>query len=177
MPILRQQKEELVNRLISELQDSRVSIIFAYKALNMLANDTLRTNAFNAGAKVRMVSNNLLKLIIKGIGQEMEIPSKQLAVSYGFIDEVEAAKVLVGFAKETETLEVLGGWIDGNFFTAAQINTLSSLPSKNALQAQLVSRLHGLIGGLAYSLNFPVQKLAFVVEAVRNAHSISVNQV
>ncbi|KKU43631.1 MAG: 50S ribosomal protein L10 [Berkelbacteria bacterium GW2011_GWA2_46_7] len=169
MPILRAQKEELVTRLISVLQDSRVSIIFAYKALNMKANDTLRTNAFNAGAKVKMVSNNLLKLILKGIGREMEIPSKQLAISYGFTDEVEAAKVLVEFAKETETLEVLGGWVDGNFFDASQVKTLATLPNKETLQAQLVGRLGGLIGSLAYSLNYPIQKFAFVIEAVKSA--------
>ncbi|MCR4277858.1 MAG: 50S ribosomal protein L10 [Candidatus Berkelbacteria bacterium] len=169
MPILRAQKEELVSRLISELQDSRVSIIFAYNALNMKANDTLRTKAFNAGAKVKMVSNNLLKLILKGIGKEMEIPSKQLAISYGFNDEVEAAKVLVDFAKETETLEILGGWVDGNFFDSSQVKTLSSLPNKETLQAQLVGRLGGLIGSLAYSLNYPIQKFAFVIEAVKSA--------
>jgi len=75
----------------------------------------------------------------------------------------------VEFAKETETLEVLGGWIDGNFFDASQIKTLSALPNKETLQAQLVGRLNGIIAGLAYSLNFPIQKLAFVVEAVKNA--------
>lgn len=169
MPILRAQKEELVTRLISELNDSRVSIIFAYTALNMKANDTLRTKAFNAGAKVKMVSNNLLKLILKGAGKEMEIPSKQLAISYGFNDEVEAAKVLVDFAKETETLEILGGWVDGNFFDASQVKTLSSLPNKETLHAQLVGRLGGLIGSLAYSLNYPIQKFAFVIEAVKSA--------
>ncbi len=169
MPILRAQKEELVSKLISELQDSRVSIIFAYTALNMKANDTLRTKAFNAGAKVKMVSNNLLKLILKGTGKEMAIPSKQLAISYGFNDEVEAAKVLVDFAKETDTLEILGGWIDGNFFDASQVKTLATLPNKETLQAQLVGGLGGLIGSLAYSLNYPIQKFAFVIEAVKSA--------
>ncbi|MEK7535170.1 MAG: 50S ribosomal protein L10 [Patescibacteria group bacterium] len=169
MPILRAQKEELVTRLISELQDSRVSIIFAYGALDMKANDTLRTKAFNAGARVKMVSNNLLKLILKGIGKEMEIPSRQLAISYGFNDEVEAAKVLVDFAKETDTLEILGGWIDGNFFDASQVKTLATLPNKETLQAQLVGGLGGLIGSLAYSLNYPIQKFAFVIEAVKSA--------
>ena len=169
MPILRAQKEELVSKLISELQDSRVSIIFAYTALNMKANDTLRTKAFNAGAKVKMVSNNLLKLILKGTGKEMAIPSKQLAISYGFNDEVEAAKVLVDFAAQTDTLEILGGWVDGNFFDASQVKTLSSLPNKETLQAQLVGGLGGLIGSLAYSLNYPIQKFAFVIEAVKSA--------
>lgn len=169
MPILRAQKEDLVAKLTEELQNSRIALVFAYTALNMKANDTLRTRAFEGGAKVKMISNTLLAIILKNIGKELEIPQKTLALAYGFEDEVIAAKTLVEFAKETETLEVLGGWVDGNFFDASQIKTLATLPNKETLQAQLVGRLNGLIGGLAYSLNFPIQKLAFVIEAVKSA--------
>ncbi|OGD61003.1 50S ribosomal protein L10 [Candidatus Berkelbacteria bacterium RIFCSPLOWO2_01_FULL_50_28] len=169
MPILRAQKVDLVAKLTEELQNSRVALVFAYTGLNMSANDKLRTAAFEAGAKIKMISNNLLRLILKNTKRELEIPEKTLALAYGFEDEVVAAKTLVEFAKETETLEVLGGWIDGNFFDASQIKTLSALPNKETLQAQLVGRLNGIIAGLAYSLNFPIQKLAFVVEAVKNA--------
>lgn len=169
MPILRAQKEDLVAKLTEELQNSRVALVFAYTGLNMLANDTLRTKAFEAGAKVKMISNNLLRLILKNINQELEIPEKTLALAYGFSDEVIAAKTLVEFAKETETLEILGGWVDGSFFDTTQIKTLASLPGREQLQTQLVSRLGGLIGSLAYSLNYPIQKFAFVVEAVKSA--------
>lgn len=177
MPILRAQKEELVNRLTSELQNSRVALVFAYTALNMKANDTLRTKSFEAGAKIKMISNNLLRLILKNINRELEIPEKTLALAYGFDDEIVAAKTLVEFAKETETLEVIGGWIDGSFFDASQVKTLALLPSKETMQAQLVGRLSGLIGSLAYSLNYPIQKFAFVVEAVKSASGESVESV
>ena len=130
MPILRAQKVDLVAKLTEELQNSRVALVFAYTGLNMSANDKLRTAAFEAGAKIKMISNNLLRLILKNTKRELEIPEKTLALAYGFEDEVVAAKTLVEFAKETETLEVLGGWIDGNFFDASQIKTLSALPNK-----------------------------------------------
>lgn len=177
MPILRAQKVDLVAKLTEELQNSRVALVFAYTALNMKANNTLRTRAFEGGAKVKMISNTLLAIILKNIGKELEIPQKTLALAYGFNDEVVAAKTLVEFAKETETLEVLGGWVDGNFFDASQVKTLATLPNKETLQAQLVGRLNGLIGGLAYSLNFPIQKLAFVMEAVRNANPAPVEEI
>jgi hypothetical protein len=99
----------------------------------------------------------------------MEMPQKTLAIAYGFADEVEAAKTLVAFGRETEALEVIGGWIDGTFFDMSAVKTLSSLPSKETLQAQLVGRLSGIIGSLAYSLNYPMQKFAYVVEAVKSA--------
>ncbi len=169
MPILRAQKEVLVEKLTQEVGQSRVALIVAYTRLHMKANDELRTKAFDQGATIKMISNNLLTLLLKNLGREMDLPQKTLAVAYGYQDEVEAAKSLVTFGKETEALEVIGGWIDGTFFDASQVKTLSALPSKETLQAQLVGRLNGLIGSLAYSLNYPIQKFAFVVEAVKTA--------
>lgn len=169
MPLIRAEKEALVERLVTDLQESRVALIVSYTRLNMKANDELRTKAFEQNGTIKMLSNNLLRLVLKKLGREIEIPEKTLALAYGFADEVTAAKTLVEFGKETEALEVLGGWIDGSFFGTAQVKTLASLPGKEQLQAQLVSRLGGLIGSLAYSLNYPMQKFAFVVEAVKSA--------
>jgi large subunit ribosomal protein L10 len=169
MPLIRAQKESLVENLVEELQSSRISLVVAYTQLGMKANESLRTQAFEQQGKIKMVSNNLLRLLLKKLGREMEIPQRTLALAYGFEDEIAAAKTLVAFGKETQSLEILGGWIDGNFFEAAEIKTLAELPGKEQLQAQLVGRLGGLIGSLAYSLNYPVQKFAFVVEAVKNA--------
>lgn len=169
MPLIRAEKEALVENLISELENSRVSLIVAYTRLNMKANDDLRTKAFEQSGKIKMISNNLLKIILKKLKREIEIPEKTLALAYGFQDEVTAAKTLVQFGKETETLEILGGWIDNNFFDATQVKTLASLPGKEQLQAQVVGRLAGLIQGLVYNLNFPLQKFAYVVSAIDEA--------
>lgn len=169
MALLRAQKVTLVEKLTSELNASRISLIFAYKSLNAKANLSLRDKAFEQKAKVRMLSNNLLGLVLKNQQRQMDIPEKQLAVAYGFEDEVAAAKLLSDFAKETEALEILGGWVDGNFFDSSAVKTLASLPSKETLQAQVVGRLNGLIQGLVYNLNFPLQQFAYVVRAVQEA--------
>lgn len=166
MALLRAEKETLVTSLTEELKNSRVAVIFAYTALNNQTNTTLRDKAFDEGGRIRMLSNNLLRLILKNTGRDFDLPERQLAVAYGFADEVVAAKLLVEFGKTTETLEVLAGWIDGQFFDAANIKSLSALPSRETLQAQLVGRLNGLIQGLVYNLNFPLQKFAYVVSAI-----------
>lgn len=168
MPLLRVQKESLVAKLTEELKDSRITLVFTYSGLKMKDNNKLRDSVFNEGAKIKMISNNLLRLILKNIGQEFEIPQKTLALAYGFKDEVTAAKTLVDFAKETQSLEVLGGWVDGNFFDASKIKTLSVLLSKEVLQTQLVGHLVGLIGSLVYSLNYPLQKFVYVLSAAED---------
>ncbi|MEK7548440.1 MAG: 50S ribosomal protein L10, partial [Patescibacteria group bacterium] len=58
------------------------------------------------------------------------------------------------------------GWVDGRFFTGEEIRSLAALPGRNALQAQLVGRLGGLIHRLVYNLNFPLRGLVFVTQAI-----------
>jgi len=171
MPLLRAQKETLVTKLLSELKDSRISLIVAYQNLNASSNLSLRDKAFEQNGKIKMISNKLLQLVLKKLDNEgeLEIPQRQLAIAFGFSDEVVAAKLLSDFAKETSSLEVLGGWIDGKFFTAENVKTLASLPNVETLQAQVVGRLGGLIQSLVYSLNFPLQQFAFVVSAVEKS--------
>ncbi len=171
MPILRAQKESLIEKISQELTDSRVSLIVAYNHLDSASNTTLRDRAYEQSGKIRMLSNNLIRLILKDQKKELELPEKTLALAYGFTDEVVAAKVLVEFAKETDKLEILGGWVGGQFFDSQTIKTLASLPGQDQLRAQLVGRLNGLICGLVYDLNYPLQKLAFVVRAVANVKS------
>lgn len=166
MPLIRSQKEELVTKLSEELRNSRIALVFSFSGLNVKTGERLRNEAFEQNAKVRVISNNLLGLILRRLNLEIEIPPKNLGLAYGFADEVAAAKILVNFAKETETLEVIGGWVDGQFFSADQVKTLSALPSKEILQAQLVGRLAGLIGRLGYCLNYPLQKFAYVVKVL-----------
>lgn len=171
MPLLRAQKETLISQLVGELKNSRISLIVAYQNLNAKSNTDLRDRAFDEGGKIKMIPNNLLKLILKELGNEsdIEIPQRQLAIAYGFEDEVVVAKLLSDFAKETDALEVLGGWIDGKFFTPENVKTLSLLPTKDTLQAQVVGRLGGLIQSLVYNLNFPLQQFAYVVNAVEQS--------
>jgi len=169
MPILRAEKEVLVNKLVEELTASRVALVFAYKAINSKANLSLRDTAFDQGGKIKMISNKLLALILKRQDRELEMPEKQLALAYGFGDEVVAAKVLSDFAKTNEGLEVLAGWIDGKFFSAGDVKVLAGLPSKEILHGQVVSRLNGMIQGLVYNLNFPLQQFAYVVQAIKES--------
>ena len=169
MPLLRSQKETLVEKLLNELKDSRVSLVVSYSKLAMGANDSLRNKSYEQHGKIKMISNTLLALILKKLDRQLDIPQKQLALAYGFQDEVSAAKLLMDFAKETEALEVIGGWVDGVFFDTAQIKTLASLPSREQLQAQVIGRLYGMLQGLVYNINYPLQKLAYVVKALEES--------
>lgn len=169
MPLLRNQKEKLVTELEAELKNSRIILIFAYSNLNNKLNLELRDRSFEVNGKIKMISNNLLTIVLKSLNQSLDLPQKQLALAYQFEDEVSAAKLLSEFAKKTNSLEILAGWIDGEFFTSSKIKTLATLPNKEVLLGQVVSRLSGIIQGLVYNLNYPLQKFVYVISSVEKS--------
>lgn len=169
MALLKAQKIALVEQLAEELKSSRVALLFTYSALGSVDNLALRDRSFEQGGKIKMISNNLLRLVMEKADFSLELPEKPLALAYGFVDEIAATKVLVDFAKETEKLEMLAGWIDGRMFDSSDVKSLAALPGQDVLRAQLVGRLGGLLQKLAYNLNFPLQKFAYVINAVEKS--------
>ena len=166
MPILRAQKEKLIEELTEELKNSRLLYVFEYTKLNSKANEEIRTKLFELGGKIKMISNNMLRILLKGLDREIEIPEAPLAMTYGFDDEVTAAKTLADFAKSTETVNMIGGWIDDKFYDQTSMKSLALLPGRDMLQAQVVGRLAGMLQSLVYNLSFPRNQLIYALKNI-----------
>ena len=164
MPILRAEKERLIEELTQELQNGRLLYVFKYTKLNSKANDEIRTKIFELGGKIKMISNNMLRILLKGLDKELEMPEAPLAMAYGFADEVTAAKALADFAKTTDTIEMIGGWIDDKFYDQTSMKSLAQLPGREQLHAQVVGRLAGMLQALVYNLSYPRNQLIYALK-------------
>jgi large subunit ribosomal protein L10 len=73
-------------------------------------------------------------------------------------DEVAAAKVLFGYAKDHEKLKIKAGIVDGKVTSTTDLKTLSTLPNKTGLVSMLLSALQGPARNLAYALKSVSEK-------------------
>ena len=90
-----------------------------------------------------------------------------VAISYG--DPVGLAKILVDYAKENEVFKLRGAVFEGRPLGQAEIATLATLPSLEALRGKLVGLLQAPAGQLARLLAAPGSQLARVIEARHKA--------
>ena len=81
-------------------------------------------------------------------------------------DVAASAKVLKEFAKENPTLEIKGGLMEGKAVSAAEVEAIASLPSREVLIAQIAGAISGVARGLATTINGVPRGLAQVVKAV-----------
>lgn len=145
MAINREKKQELVQLYTDWLQNSQ-AIVFLY-ARYLGVNDVtrLRTALRENGARLFTVKNTLFRRAL----QETKRPVPNFLngpVSVVFFDEniAAGAKVIEDFAKtvsEPAQFQVIGGMLGRDILDAEAAKKLSSLPSREALFAQVLATI------------------------------------
>ena len=78
---------------------------------------------------------------------------------------------MAGFIKKYGLPKIKFGLFEGGLIDDAMILKLSTLPSRKALIAKLLGALSAPISGLVYALNGNIQKLALVLDQIKNQKS------
>ncbi len=140
-----------------------------YTGLNVKAQQDLKRRLKEAGGRMVVVKNTLLKRAIENAGLDKEtstdeILSGQTAIVLAYDDPIAPIQALGKFAKEFELPKFKVGIVEGSFQNADALNKLSILPGRDALLGQvlgsLVSNLYGLVG----TLQNPLQTLVYTLD-------------
>ena len=130
MAITKAKKDTLVADLTTLLNDAKLTAYARYQGLTVAELQELRKAAREAGVKIKVVKNRLVRVAMKEIGVYQTHPA----------------------------LELAGGFNNsGKAMDQAEITTLAKMPSKNELIAQVVAQLlspindtvSGVSGGLS----------------------------
>ena len=164
-----QAKIDEVEAIRKLMADSTVAIAADYTGLPVSAMTELRRTLRQNNVKFRVVKNQLARLAADAAEQPETkiIIEGPTGLAFGFGDPVEPAKALKQYVVANRSaLKVRGGVLDGRALSAEEVDQLASLPSKDELVAQLLSRVQSPIYGLANVLNAPVAGLARALRQV-----------
>ena len=163
----RSQKQTQVEQLSAAL--GPISAVFAldYRGLKVSEDTEFRRKIRETGAKYRVVKNTLLRRALKDSAfSELESHLQGMTgLAYTETDPVALAKVIHDFAKDVPTVAFKGGIVDDSVVDEAQFKALASLPSKESLQAQLLSVLVAPVRNLLGVLQAPARDLVLVLKA------------
>lgn len=146
MAISKDKKQQLVADLTELLQDSKMAVYAQYQGLTVQELQELRKNAREAGVKIKVVKNRLVRVAMGEIAVYKDTDTTgltgQLLYAISSDDEVAPAKVLANFAKTHEALQIAGAFNDlGENLSMDEVKALAALPSKNEMVAQVVAQL------------------------------------
>lgn len=166
----REQKTEDLQKLVDSLNSSKLAVLTDYRGLDVPSINELRNTGREKGIRFTVAKNTLLKRAIADSNKEVSDLSVfvgPMAVAFG-ADEVEAAKLVVDFAKTNEAVDVLGAINEhGEVLTKEQVKALAALPSREQLLAQVVGTIAAPVTGFVRVMNANLSGLVQVLNAVR----------
>lgn len=147
-------KKQQVDIIAEQLKSSVSTVVVDYRGLTVAEVTELRKQLREAGVQYKVYKNTLLRRAaeqagIEGLDEHFAGPT---AVAFTTEDVVAPAKVIAGFAKEHEALEIKTGVMEGSVITAEEVKTVGSLPSHDGLVSMLLSVLQAPIRNFAYAV-------------------------
>ncbi|PIR31680.1 MAG: 50S ribosomal protein L10 [Alphaproteobacteria bacterium CG11_big_fil_rev_8_21_14_0_20_44_7] len=151
----RVEKRQLVESLNGTLGEIETVVIVHNKGLTVAEFSDLRTQMREAGGRIQVAKNRLVKLALKSTRYESlsDLFKGPTAICYS-TDPIAAAKIAVNFANDNDKLVILGGAMGDSIMDIEGVKQLAKMPSLDELRGKLV----GLI-------NAPATKLVQIVQA------------
>jgi large subunit ribosomal protein L10 len=165
----RDQKEQVVEELTQRLKAAETLLVADYRGLTMPQIDELRTKLLESGARFTVVKNTLTRRAAEAAGADALLALLDGPSAIAFLeadgDMVAAAKALADSARETRVLEIRGGIMQGRAVTAAEVESLATLPPADVLRGQVLGAVVAPLTALAGLLNAPLQNLVGLIDA------------
>lgn len=162
----REQKEKLVAEYAGKIEKAKSIVVLDYKGLKVKDSEDLRGKLLDNGSEFVVTKNSLLKLALQERG--IEIPAeyyvKPLAMVFSYQDEVLGVKEFDSFAKNHEELEIIGGFMGGEYLETDRVKALAALPSKEELYAKVVGSISAPLSGMVNVLSGNIRGLVNVLK-------------
>lgn len=160
--------QEMLVKIKEDLEGVSAVWVVDYCGLTVKEIQNLRSEIRESGASLKVYKNTLMHIALA----ESELPTldEMLEGPSAFVfagsDVAAAAKAVKNFAKTNQNLEIKGGLMEGAAVTAAEVEAIASLPSREELLAQIAGAISGVARGLAVTINGVPKGLAQVTKAV-----------
>jgi len=167
--LTKQKKGQIVEELSAQLESAKSIILSDFSGLKVKEVQALRHELKEQAVNYVVVKKSLLTIALKKIKIDLYVRSihGSVAVSFGLGDEVAPARILYNFSRKHDNLKLLIGALldpEKNILTQEQVLALAKLPDKERLLGQLVFTLNAPVQKLAYSLKANLISLVYILK-------------
>jgi large subunit ribosomal protein L10 len=167
LAISREQKEKMVADYLDKMSRSQALLLTDYRGLTVVQISELRRNLRDMNSSFQVVKNTLFEraLVETGVPVRTEPLQGPLAVAFCLGDPQPVAKALLGFAKETDILQIKGAILGTRFLGPEAVKDLAELAPREVILAQLLGMVQGPMSDLVGVIAAPLRELVQVLQA------------
>jgi large subunit ribosomal protein L10 len=163
------EKVAAVAEIAAEFRDASAMVVTEYRGLTMSQITKLR-RSLGTGVNYTVAKNTLVKRAAADAGVEGldDLLVGPTAIAFVSGEPVDAAKALREFGKDNKALVVKGGYMEGRALSAAEIDQLADLDSREVLLAKLAGAMKGNLAKAAGLFAAPASQIARLAQALQD---------
>ena len=168
MATSKSKKEEIVKDLDQKFSDFKSVVFVNYSGVGVGDLQSIRKELREEGVDIKVAKKTLLDLVLKrhNISANAKSLEGQIAVVFGYKDEVTPAKIIYKFTKKIEKLKILAGILEKEFIGQDKVMALAQIPSYEELLAKMVGSMQAPISGLVNVMQGNIRGLVQVLNAI-----------
>lgn len=144
---MRPERIQMLNDISGMINNADFVYIITYKGLSVEKFRQFRKELGGVEATCKVMKNTIVRKVfadkgIDAIANDSAILKLDTAVVFGNGDAGAVAKVIDKFASANDMVKAKSGIMDGAVLSAADVKAIADLPSKEALQSQLLGVLN-----------------------------------
>ena len=148
-------KKPVVAEISENIKDAQAVVLVNYCGITVEADTELRKELREAGVTYKVYKNTMMNFAFQGtdyepLAKHLEGPN---AVAISKDDATAPARILAKFAKTAPALEIKAGVVEGDYYDAAGMQTIASVPSRQDLLSKLLGSIQSPITNFARVIN------------------------
>jgi large subunit ribosomal protein L10 len=170
MPKTKEEKKKILNELKEKIEKQKIMIFVDFTGVKNKEFFILRKKLKESNSEIKVAKKTLMNLALKEMNLNILDVKKlvgEVAVVFGFKDEILPTKIVYEFSKENKNLKILGGILGQNFIDLKKIEELANLPSREELLARLVGTISSPIFNFVNMLRSIPQNFIFLLSQIQ----------
>jgi len=158
-------KEQMAAEYVDRYRSVEDCVVCAYQKTSAQDFARLREKLASRGVGIHVVKNSLAQRAFAEVGHaEMaQFLDGPCAIAEGNVECVELVKAVYEAADEQKTMTVLGSMVEGEVLGIEQTETVSRIPSREALYGQIAGLFVSPVRGVAMAFASVARALAYAM--------------
>lgn len=156
MALTKDKKQKILTDLKEKVEKQKAIVFTAITGLKVKDLSALRKLMKSKDCELKVAKKTLISKVFQGkkINFDAKTLGGEVALGFGYKDEVLPFKTLHDFAKDHENLKILGGILGIEILDKSKAIELGQMPTREELLVRLmVNVLKGNLRNLAYALS------------------------
>ncbi|MBA7679980.1 50S ribosomal protein L10 [subsurface metagenome] len=164
----REKKAQIIDSLQEVFSKCNIGILTDYRGLSASEINALRRSLGESGISYKVVKNTLARFAAERAGKDelVSLFEGPVAIAFGYGEITEPARALTDYIRNSKaSLSIKGGFLGDRVLTLEEVETLSTLPSREVLLARILGGMQIPMATLVNYLTIPIKGIIGTLQA------------